>query len=101
MNCKNCKYLGDKITVDNSDDLEPRVDTEFYKCKKISPSTIGTGYSSVIDHNFLVEEKREDACVVGSGSGSNKFLVKEDFSCSMHEVDVVITCFGVNDIEIQ
>ena len=87
MKCENCKYLGNRVTVQNNDfdfevdnDGDFDIKTSFYVCDKMKV-TFDSGMAS---QDSLIDNKPNLACVTGSGSGYQRFLVEKDFFCALY-----------------
>lgn len=87
MKCKNCVFLGDVVTVYNcgydfevDDDDDDEIKTSFYVCNRMRVTTD----SGMASQESLVDNKPNLACVTGSGSGYQRFLVEKDFFCALY-----------------
>lgn len=76
MNCKDCKHIGDEVTLIDDDTCES-FGTGFFEC-----TAMYIEGGAMADNETLMNEcKDRDSVVVSSGSGNESFLVKHGFYC--------------------
>ena len=80
IKCSNCKYFKTESVKVVSDEDYKEINTLFHVCNKMY---VKESDAAMEDMNTLVNSGVRSACVISSGSGYEKFLVKHDFFCAL------------------